>query len=234
MTMRATTHDALALAAPELLGPNDPNWQPLPFPGVVAGVEPSALAAFLAFHGVFNTFTRLVLKDLTQGGTQPSQMECLRVLATEDGLCQRDIAVAMGVSRTRVTGVVQALEQAGYVTRARDRGDQRFARVNLTELGRAIDQEKGLLREAHINAVFGSMHEEERRELTRLLDDLDRRLKARLEAEARTSEDRGERPPPAGGPLEVATGIRPSDGGSKGQRVGIGALDQEVSRHGDS
>jgi DNA-binding MarR family transcriptional regulator len=180
--VKVTHLDARAVVAPQLLGPNDPNWQPLPFPDVLAGVEPSALAAFLAFHSVFNTFTRLVLKDLTQGGTQPSQMECLRVLATEDGLCQRDIALAMGVSRARVTGVVQGLEQAGYVTRVRDRGDQRFARVHLTELGRAIDQEKGLLREAHINGVFGSMDEEERRELTRLLDDLDRRFKARLDA----------------------------------------------------
>jgi DNA-binding MarR family transcriptional regulator len=180
--VKATIHDACVVATPQVLGPNDPDWRPLPFPGVVGSVEPSALAAFLAFHSVFNTFTRLVLKDLTQGGTQPSQMECLRVLATEDGLCQRDIAAAMGVSRARVTGVVQGLEQAGLVTRTRDRGDQRFARVCLTDLGRAVDQEKGLLREAHIDGVFGSMGEEERRELTRLLDDLDRRFKARLEA----------------------------------------------------
>ena len=180
--VKATSENARIAAAAELLGPADPNWHPLPFPTAATDVESSALAAFLAFHNVFNTFTRLVLRDLTEGGTQPSQMECLRVLATQDGLCQRDIAAAMGVSRTRVTGVVQALEQAGYVTRARDRGDRRFARVHLTELGRAIDQQKGLLRGAHISSVFGSMSEEERREVTRLLNDLDRRFKLRLEA----------------------------------------------------
>jgi DNA-binding MarR family transcriptional regulator len=225
--VKATAHNTADGRIFELLGPEDPAWQPLPFPTETAGVEPSALAAFLAFHNLYNTFTKLVLKDLSEGGTLPSQMECLRVLAINDELCQCDIAEAMGISRARVTGIVQALEKAGYVSRTRDDGDRRFARVHLTALGRAVDQEKALLREAHINGVFGCIPEEDRRELVMRLDDLNLRFQSRLRADQPPlSVEQGEERPPPEKSRFTATGTRSVEGGSEGQSVGTGALDQ--------
>jgi len=141
------------------------------------------MGAFLAFHKAMNTHQRLVLKDLSEGGTQPSQMACLRLLATHDGLCQRDIADAMRVSRARVTTIVQALERAGAVYRVRDEADQRFARVFLTDVGRSIDRGKGSIRDTRINSIFGDMSQEDRSDLERLLDGLTVRLQRVLQSD---------------------------------------------------
>ena len=54
-----------------------------------------------------------MIKDLSEEGAQPSQVTCLRMLTDRDGICQREIADAMRISRARVTAIVQALEKAG-------------------------------------------------------------------------------------------------------------------------
>lgn len=160
---------------------SDKPHAPLPFPTETTGIDPSALKTFLAFRKLVDTFQYLVQKDLSQGGTQPAQMAVLRLLAMKDGLCQRDIAEEMRLSRARVTGILQAMEKAGNVRRVRDEVDQRLTRVYITDLGRSVDREKAVLREAHINSVFGDMSVEEREDLVRCLDDLTLRLQRRLQ-----------------------------------------------------
>ena len=160
-------------------------YSPFPFPAQVDGVDPSTLRAFLAFRKLMDTFQYLVQKDLSQGGTQPAQMAVLRLLAMNDGLCQRDIADAMRLSKARVTSILQTMEKTGAVKRFRDQHDQRRARVFITDLGRSLDQEKSTIREAQINGVFGDMSEEDRAELVRRLDDLTLRLQRRLQSNGR-------------------------------------------------
>lgn len=153
-----------------------PEWEPLPFQRV-PGVPIHTMDAFLAMQKLVNTHHQMVVKDRSEAGAQPSQAACLRLLATSDGLSQRDIADAMRISRARVTYIVQAMEKAGTVYRARDGGDQRLTRVYLTDLGREIDRGMGSVREDHINEMFRDMPEEDQIELTRWLDNLSDRLK---------------------------------------------------------
>jgi len=174
-----------AQVRPDLFEGQDAAGQPPAYAARLEGVDPSALAAFHAFHSACSTFGKLFLRDVTRGGTQPSHMEALRVLGVADGLCQRDIAAAMGISRTRVTSIVQELEQMGAVYRSRDEADKRFARVFLTEVGRSVEQAKGRLGAAHINGVFAGMSEQDRLDLKRRLEDLDRRFKSVLQREDR-------------------------------------------------
>lgn len=160
---------------------HDEPYQPFPFPAEVDGVDPSALKAFLAFRKLVDTFQYLVQRDLSQGGTQPAQMAVLRLLAMNDGMCQRDIAEAMRLSRARVTSILQTMEKAGVIRRVRDTVDQRLARVYITDLGRMLDREKSVIREMHINSIFGDMSEHDREELVRRFDDLTLRLQRRLQ-----------------------------------------------------
>lgn len=140
------------------------------------GVQPDALEAFLAFNKVVNSFEQLMVRDASDGGTQPSHVTCLRLLAMRDGICQRDIAEALRISRARVTAIVQALEEAGAIRRERDASDGRLTRVYLTEVGREIDREKGFIRDARINQIFADMPQEDREELIMRLNDLTSRL----------------------------------------------------------
>jgi DNA-binding MarR family transcriptional regulator len=151
-------------------------WEPLPFPDTIEGVHPDTLRTFLAFNKVVNSFEQLMIKDLSEEGAQPSQITCLRMLVGRDGICQRDIADAMRISRARVTAIVQALEKAGAVRRERDSEDARLTRVYVTDTGREIDRQKGHIREARMNEIFADMDPGYRADLCRRLDDLTERI----------------------------------------------------------
>ena len=154
----------------------DDGWQPLPFPEQLEGVHPDTLKTFLAFNKVVNSFEQLMIKDLSEEGAQPSQVTCLRMLTDRDGICQRDIADAMRISRARVTAIVQALEKAGAVRRERDSDDARLTRVYVTDIGREIDRQKGHIREARMNEIFADMDPGYRTDLCQRLDDLTERI----------------------------------------------------------
>lgn len=162
---------------------NAEGWRPIPIPDVLLGVDASTMQAFLAFQAAADAHERLVLRDLSQGGTEPSQITFLRVIATYEGLCQRDIADLLKISRARVTTVLKGLDDLGAIRRVRDEHDRRLTHVYLTEIGRAIDEGKEALRAEHINAIFGAMSEEERVELRRSLGVVTRRLLALAESD---------------------------------------------------
>jgi DNA-binding MarR family transcriptional regulator len=162
-------------------------WEPLPFPEQVEGVDPDTLQAFLAFNKVVNSFEQLMVKDLSEEDAQPSQITCLRLLVEQDGICQREIADAMRISRARVTAIVQALEKAGAIRRERDDTDARLTRVFVTEVGRELDRQKGHIREARINQLFADMLPEDRVELRDRLDDLTERIQKILHGDPSAS-----------------------------------------------
>jgi DNA-binding MarR family transcriptional regulator len=151
-------------------------WHPIPLPPVIEGVDEATMQSFLAFQHAVDAHEELVLQDLWESGTQPSQISCLRVIATYEGLCQRDIADILKISRARVTTVVQSLDEAGAIRRVRDENDQRLTRVYLTDFGRELDKSKELLRSAHINAVFGGMSDVERTALQSALASVTQRI----------------------------------------------------------
>ena len=152
-------------------------WHPIPLPDVTLGVDESTMRAFLAFQRAMDLHQRLVLQNLSDGGTQPAQVTLLRVVATYPGLCQREIADMLGLSRSRVTTVLQGLEDIGAIKRVRDDDDQRLARVYLTDVGQTIDATKEALRGEHINFVFGGLTDKERAELRRSLSAVSRGIR---------------------------------------------------------
>jgi DNA-binding MarR family transcriptional regulator len=150
---------------------------------VLLGVDASTMQAFLAFQAAVDAHEELVLKDISSDGTQASQITMLRLIATYEGLCQRDLADLLRISRARVTTVLQTLEGMGAIKRVRDDEDQRLTRVYLTDAGRAIDKSKEALRSTHINAVFGTMSEKDRVALRESMAVVTRRIRALMEAE---------------------------------------------------
>ena len=153
-------------------------WHPIPLPDGTLGVDDSTMQAFLSFQRAMDLHQRLVLQNLSDGGTQPAQVTLRRVVAPYPGLCQREIADMLGLSRARVTTVLQGLEDIGAIRRVRDDDDQRLTRVYLTEVGQTIDETKEALRGEHINLVFGSLTEEERAELRRSLAAVSRGIRS--------------------------------------------------------
>lgn len=70
-------------------------------------------------------------------GTSATALAVLRVLTTDDGLAQRELAALAGVAPATLTPVLDELTASGDVVRTRDPDDRRVQRVLLTPGGRA-------------------------------------------------------------------------------------------------
>lgn len=102
----------------------------------------------------------LFAMDLTM-----QQLKVLLVLAASGARTSHDLAQALGVGATTLTGIVDRLEARGLVVRKPDARDRRVRLVALS------DQGEGLVRDAH------ELHREHAR---RLLGRLEPRLLANL------------------------------------------------------
>ena len=141
-------------------------------PDTLEGVDDLSSAAFRAFIGTLRLHRRLMMQAMADRGIHPGQAMCLRLLVANDGITQRDLARALHVAPPTLTKMLNSMEKAGHVRRRPDAADARLTRVVLTEAGRA---EEKLMRAAHaqyVNATIGTMPEDDRRELARLLDAL--------------------------------------------------------------
>lgn len=77
----------------------------------------------------------------TLGVTSPQRL-VIRVLGQSPGITARELAGALGIHPSTLTGVLARLERRRLIARTIDRADRRRARFALTERGKRIDREK--------------------------------------------------------------------------------------------
>ncbi|PIO50134.1 MarR family transcriptional regulator [Leucobacter sp. OAMLP11] len=71
-------------------------------------------------------------------GLTPATAGVLRIIATDPGLSQRELATRLGSVPSRVVVLVDSLEGAGLVSRTRDPADRRHHRLDATDAGRRV------------------------------------------------------------------------------------------------
>jgi DNA-binding transcriptional ArsR family regulator len=64
-------------------------------------------------------------------GINPTDLNCLNILSLGGELTAGQLATATGLTTASITGVVDRLEQAGYVRRERDSRDRRRVVIHL-------------------------------------------------------------------------------------------------------
>ncbi|PKQ21078.1 MAG: hypothetical protein CVT66_01050 [Actinobacteria bacterium HGW-Actinobacteria-6] len=148
----------------------------------IEGVDPLSAEVFRAFKSQMVLNRRLMTKMFTVETMHPAQAMCLRALSREDGISQTDLADALHVSRPTVTTMLQKMEAAGVIERRDDEHDARLTRIYMTEAGRAMSERFHALFADSISASVGQMPEDDRRELVRLLDDLNEHVRRAIEA----------------------------------------------------
>lgn len=112
---------------------------------------------------------QLLGRTMAAHGGHPGLAGVLRVLATHEGVSQRDLAELLHLSRPTVTTMLQRLEQDGLVERWTDAVDQRLTRIRLTEAGRSRADDLKAAFAGYIGSTVGSLTEADRHELVRLL-----------------------------------------------------------------
>jgi len=77
----------------------------------------------------------------TLGVTGPQRL-VIRVVGQSPGITARDLAAALGLHPSTLTGVLARLEKQAFLIRAVDPSDRRRARFDLTARGRRVDRER--------------------------------------------------------------------------------------------
>ena len=102
-------------------------------------------------------------------GLHVGQNFILEQLWQEDSLTPGELARRIGVETPTVTRAAQRLETAGLVRRVRDQTDARLVRVQLTDRGRALEQELPRRLDRVYQRALRGMSPEERATLLHLL-----------------------------------------------------------------
>ena len=144
---------------------------PGPPPGV-ENIEAPTIQAFQALGRVFHLHRQALQRGLSSPGAHHGEMISLRLLASNDGISQRDLADILHLSRPRVTSILQALQKAGSVRREPDSVDQRVTRVFLTEEGRKLEMDNRAAFEHYVRETIGRLSDSDKLELARILDEL--------------------------------------------------------------
>ena len=84
---------------------------------------------------------------LAEHGLTATQLEALRRVWQQDGVEQRELQAAMGVTSPTLTGVVDRLVEHGLLERRASLDDARVKALHLTEAGLAISDKLGAINE---------------------------------------------------------------------------------------
>ena len=99
----------------------------------------------------------------------PMHFGMLSILEAEGPISQRSLSERTGVDASTMVQRMDALEQQGLIERERNAEDRRSYQLEVTSRGREVLAELRQEAGAHMNRLFGTLSEDERRELHRLL-----------------------------------------------------------------
>lgn len=145
------------------------------------GVDPVSADVFRAFRRAMRLNRQLLGRMSVGEGGHPAQVGCVAILSHHDGISQRDLAEKLHLAPATVTAMVQRMEREGTIARWADPDDQRLTRIRLTDAGRELSRTMGATHAAYINAVVNPLSEDDRRELTRILNLLADNVEKELE-----------------------------------------------------
>jgi DNA-binding MarR family transcriptional regulator len=125
-----------------------------------------------AFWAVARRLRHLNRDTLSPWGITPSQSRALAVLMRHDELRLSELAEHLRIAARSATEVVDDLQERGLVERRPDPADRRATQVVLTAAGAETGRAIRTARQAEAERVFGSLSEDDRADLARILQKL--------------------------------------------------------------
>ncbi|NVK18894.1 MAG: MarR family transcriptional regulator [Methylocystaceae bacterium] len=115
--------------------------------------------------------THIFQQKMQESGHEitPVQYATLEALQKNPGIEQAQIASIIGYDRATIGGVIDRLEQKGFIIRNVSKKDRRAREVSLSREGKDIYAETAPIVKALQNDIFGSLNEGEQKKLTALL-----------------------------------------------------------------
>jgi DNA-binding MarR family transcriptional regulator len=131
-----------------------------------------------AIRELANGFIETELNRLEIVGIVPAHGSILAFLFKQDGPVPiKDIVACVGRTKSTVTGMLQTLEQHGYIERMSDLEDHRVTFILLTEKGRNLREPFRQISENLLQKVYGKMPANDRKQLMTWLLQIENNLK---------------------------------------------------------
>lgn len=136
-------------------------------------IRTPGLLAWLRLSRVFQKVDRAASEALRCRQLSPAQLDVLAKVASAEGISQQELANALLVTKGNVCQLLDKMEASGLIER---RPDGRVNRLFLTEHGRQLHDAVVPGHDELLAQHFGTLSESDRRELLRLLRQLDHAL----------------------------------------------------------
>lgn len=132
---------------------------------------------------------RIMQNCLDETGVYQAQHRMLMLISCNPNVSQNDIARSMDISASTVAVSLKKLEKGGYILREMDAEDNRLNKIIITEKGNKVVEQSKQIFESTDRKVFEGFTEEEKHDLSVLLQKLDDNL-IRMEDEIRLKKER--------------------------------------------
>ena len=135
------------------------------------GVDYDILPSLLGYHlrraqiAVFNDF----VKTVAAMQITPGQFGVIVLIGSNPGLTQSALARAVGIERSTMVAVIDALESRGLVARRPSPSDRRSNALVLSDAGKELVDRLKPIVQTHDARVVGALSEAEKEQLIDLL-----------------------------------------------------------------
>jgi DNA-binding MarR family transcriptional regulator len=140
--------------------------------------NPSRQIRFL-IRQINQGFFGLVACELSAYGITVPQILVLRSLKNRR-LKISEISREVGLSNSTVSGIIDRLEEGGYVERVRDKEDRRVVWVARTDKFKRITNEVPVLQDQYFDSLLAGITEEERQSILKSLTLLSNHIQDKL------------------------------------------------------
>ena len=140
-------------------------------PGPTA--DPALVAGIIAsFREAFAELRCLGSERMHRAEISMTHFHLLSMLDRHGAMAMSRVAELLGVSLSNATGLIDRVEERGYVERVRVPDDRRVVHVRLTEAGVALLRVVELFKEDMLQAILGKLDERQLRNVARAMTDL--------------------------------------------------------------
>lgn len=131
------------------------------------------LGTWVQFARTFHVLQRRVTQLLSANDVTLAQFDVLATLRFSEGATQQELAERLLVTKGNVCGLLDRLEEAGWVQRKADSGDGRTNRLHLTARGKRKIEAVLPQHDTLILGIFARLNEKETQTLRTLLTTLE-------------------------------------------------------------
>lgn len=144
----------------------------LGFPNAISSIHHEAALGIVHTGQILAKEGDRILRPIGLTDTQFNVLMLLKYQTADGQINQTQLGRMMLVNRSNVTGLVDRMEQAGWVERVDMKGDRRVKMVAITKKGNQVVEKAEKLYFEAVENIFGKLSEAELKRLCRSLERL--------------------------------------------------------------